>query len=94
MAIDTRQKRRSAMRARLPWKRTNAHIPVGSFNGASRQQRLGMYSGISWISTVDVKVIEGRSIITHTVQDDSIIKQVASGRSIITQTVTGISEIT
>lgn len=54
MAIDTRQKRRSAMRARLPWKRTRAPIPDGSFSQADRQQLLGMYAGILWSTPSDL----------------------------------------
>jgi len=47
MAIDTRQKRRSIVNMRCPWRRT---LPAGdgTIDQGDRQQVLGYYSGILW----------------------------------------------
>jgi len=46
MAIDTRQKRRSAIGVSLPFRSTTPPVPDGSFSQADRQQMLFIYTGI------------------------------------------------
>ena len=48
MAIDTRQKRRSAIGMMLPFRSVAPPIPDNSFSQADRQQMLLGYAGILW----------------------------------------------
>jgi len=47
--MDTRQKRRSAIHFKLPWRRTTAPTPDGFFTAPDRSQLLYGYSGISLV---------------------------------------------